>query len=85
MPPSNHPALEIRNTTSSVLEIMVEAYPDRYLLRPGEEMAVEADPDGAPFTVYPCDGGLQIYPGNTAGAVVTINDMLAEPDWDTPI
>lgn len=80
-----HPPLEIRNTTSSVLEIMVEVYPDRYLLQPGEEMVIVADPDGVPFTINPYDGGLQIYPGNTAGAVVTINGVRAESDWETKV
>jgi hypothetical protein len=77
------PPLEIRNTTASVLEIMVEIYPDRYLLRPGDLMVIEADSDGVPFTINPYDGGLQIYPGNTAGAAVTINGVRAEPDWET--
>ena len=62
---------------------MVEVYPDRYLLQPGEEMVIEADPSGVPFTIIPYDGGLQIYPGNTAGAVVTINGARAESDWKT--
>lgn len=66
-----------------VLEVMVEVHPDRYLLRPGDLMVVEADPEGAPFTINACDGTLQIYPGNTAGAAVTINGVRAEPDWET--
>jgi len=64
---------------------MIEAYPDRYLLRPGEEMVIEGDPSGAPFTINPYDGGLQIYPGNTVGAVVTINGVQTEPDWETKV
>lgn len=77
--------LEIRNTTSSALEIMVEMYPDRYLLQPGEEMVIEANLKGAPFSINPYDGGLQIYPGNDVGPPVTINGVRAEPDWETKI
>jgi hypothetical protein len=78
------PPLEIVNTTNTVLEISVEVYPDRYLLHPGDVMAIEADPDGAPFSIHPFVGGLQIFAGNTAGAVVTINGHRAEPDWSKP-
>ena len=62
---------------------MVEVYPDRYLLKPNDERVIEADPDGVPFTINPYVGGLQIYPGNTAGAAVAINGVRAEPDWKT--
>jgi len=79
------PPLKIRNTTSSVLEIMVELYPDRYLLQPGDEMVIEADPTGAAFDILPFDGGLQIYAGNTAGAAVAINGARVEPDWETKL
>jgi hypothetical protein len=83
--PIQPPPLEIRNATSSVLEIQVEILPERYLLKPGDKMAIEADPDGVPFTVVVYDGSLQIYPGNTYSAVVTINGAQAEPDWDTKV
>ncbi|HZZ89654.1 MAG TPA: hypothetical protein VFE13_15110 [Caulobacteraceae bacterium] len=63
---------------------MVEVNPDRCLLQPGDRMVIEANPTGAPFTVCPYDdGSLQIHPGNTAGAVVTINGVRVEPDWET--
>ena len=75
--------LEIRNATSSVLEITVEIYPDRYLLQPDHEMVIEANLDGAPFTIIAFEGGLQIYPGNDAGPPVTIKGVRAEPDWET--
>jgi len=64
---------------------MVEVHPDRYLVKPGEVMVIEADPSGVPFTINPYEGGLQIYPGNTAGAIVRINGVQAEPDWETKI
>ena len=83
--PIQPPSLEINNTTSLVLEIMIEAYPDRYLLRPGDRMVVEADPNGVPFTINLYEGSLQIYPGNTAGAIVTINGVKVEPDWETKV
>jgi hypothetical protein len=75
--------LEIRNTTSLVLEVQVELYPDRYLLQPGDEMVIEAELDGAPFAINPYDGGLQIYPGNDCGPPVTINGVPAKSDWVT--
>ena len=46
-------------------------------------MVIEADPNGVPFSINLYEGGLQIYPGNTAGAVVTINGVKVEPDWET--
>ena len=64
---------------------MVEVNPDRYLLQPGDKMEIEADPEGVPFTICPFEGGLQIYPGNTAGAIVSINGVRVEPDWTTEI
>jgi hypothetical protein len=79
------PPLVIVNSTDAVMEISVEIYPDRYLLKPGEEMTIEADPSGVPFTIQPFEGGLQVYPGNTAGAAVTINGKPVQPDWDTPV
>jgi hypothetical protein len=83
--PIQPPPLEINNTTSLVLEIMIEAYPDRYLLRPGDRMVIEADPKGVPFAINLYEGGLQIYPGNTAEAVVTINGVKVEPDWEIKV
>jgi hypothetical protein len=83
VPRQTYAPLEIKNERSSILEIMVEVYPDRYLLRPGERMAIEADPDGSPFMIYAYDDGLQVFPGNTAGAAVTIDGLPVEPDWDT--
>lgn len=77
--------LEIENKTSSILVIMVEFYPDRYLLRPEEKMVISADLGGAPFSITPFDGGMQIYPGNDAGCPVTINGVLVKPDWKTKI
>ena len=77
--------LEIQNTTSSVLEIMVEIIPDRYLLQPGDKLVIDADIGGAPFAIYPYDGGMQIYPGNDVGPPVTINGVRVEPDWETKI
>jgi hypothetical protein len=85
MADSNPPRkLEICNKTSASLEIMVEVYPDRYVLKPGEEMVIEADLSGAPFTVNVYEGSLQVYPGNDCGPPVTINGEAAEPDWETP-
>jgi hypothetical protein len=83
--PTQPPPLEIKNSTSSVLEIFVEMLSERYLLKPGDEMSIEADPNGVAFTVVAYDGSLQIYPGNTLSAVVTINGSQVEPDWDAKV
>jgi hypothetical protein len=83
--PSPADRLEIRNTTAATLEVMVEVYPDRYLLRPGNEMVIEARLGGSPFTINPYEGGLQIYPGDDCGCPVTINGAPVEPDWETPL
>lgn len=77
--------LEIENTTSSVLEIMIELNPDRYLVQPGDRMVIDADLDGAPFSISLYDGGINIYPGNDTGCPVTINGISVEPDWETKI
>jgi hypothetical protein len=77
--------LEIRNATTAVLEVTVELYPDRYLLQPGDEMVIEADLSGAPFSIVPHNGGLQVYPGNDCGPPVKINGIPAESDWTTEI
>lgn len=77
--------LEIENKTSSVLEVMIELNPDRYLLQPTERMVISAELGGAPFTVMPFDGGIQIYPGNDSACPVTINGVPAQPDWKTKV
>ncbi|MGP1281527.1 MAG: hypothetical protein ACTS1X_01000 [Parasphingopyxis sp.] len=77
--------LEIMNTTSSILEVMVELNPDRYLLQPNDVMVIQAKLRGAPFSVTLFEGGLQIYPGNDCGPPVTINGEPAQPDWTTEI
>jgi hypothetical protein len=77
--------LEIQNKTSSVLEVMVEVYPDRYLLQPDDKMVISADLGGAPFTVIAFDGGMQIYPGYDAGCPVTINGVPVQPDWESKV
>lgn len=77
-------SLEIENATSGVLEIMVEIYPDRYVLQPGDKMVIEAVLGFSPFVVNPFDGGMQIYPGNCVNdAIVSINGVVVEPDWST--
>jgi len=74
------PRLHIKNMTSAVIEVMVEVYPDRYLLRPNEEMQIEPDPTGAPFEIHLHEGGPNIFPGSTAGALVTIDGVQVEPN-----
>jgi hypothetical protein len=60
---------------------MVEITPDRYVLRPGDNMEIEADLSGAPFDITPYSGGVQIYPGKAVSSVVRINGEVVEPDW----
>lgn len=73
------------NATSITLEIMVEPNPDRYLLKPNEEMTIEAEYDDGqePFAVNVYDGGLTVYPA-VWPLNVWIDGILAEPDWVSP-
>ena len=71
--------LEIENSTSSILQVSVEMYADRYLLNPRDIMVIEADIGSAPYTVVVHDRGVQVYPGNDCGPPVTINGVPAEP------
>jgi len=80
----NAQQLVLHKPGPDLLEIMVEMIPDRYVLRPSDEMVIEAELDGAPFDITPYNGGLQIYPGNAFDPAVTINGMPVEADWDTP-
>ncbi|HEX5184374.1 MAG TPA: hypothetical protein VFW19_14650 [Allosphingosinicella sp.] len=77
--------LEIENVTTSILEIMVEIRPKRYLLNPGDKMLIEAELNGVPFSVAVYEGGLQIYAGNDVDPPVKINGVPVKPDWDTKI
>jgi hypothetical protein len=86
MPETNQrQKFEITNEQSTILEIMIEPYPDRYILRPGDKMVFEADLGGAPLTINTFDGGMQIYAGWESEFRVTINDVAVEPDWTTII
>jgi hypothetical protein len=80
------PALILYNDKSNPypLEIMIEMNPNRYVLPPGSEMEIQADPAGGSFVVTPYEGGLQIHAGNIFDPVVTIDGAAVEADWGTP-
>jgi len=71
--------LIVQNDGPSILEIMVEMNPDRYVLSPGDRMEISAALNGAPFHINAYAGGLQIYPGNDVGPPVKINGIPAKP------
>ena len=70
------------NKTSRDMEVYVEAYPDRYRLKPNDEMHITYDHDGDGYglhTITHDDGGLQIYLEEFDTAVVTVNGKIAKP------
>jgi hypothetical protein len=70
------------NKTSRVMDVYVEAYPDRYRLKPNDEMHITYEREGEGYglhTIIHDHGGLQLYLDNFDTAVVTINGKLAEP------
>lgn len=83
--PGPHQHLVLSNAGTRPLEVMIEVYPNRYVLQPRAEMVIEACLDGARFdiTVYP--DGLQIYAGNDIDPKVTIDGAAVDPDWHTPV
>jgi hypothetical protein len=82
--PKRSDQLVVRNDTAGPFEVMVEVYPDRYVLQPGDRMVIKAATEGAPFDLAFYDGGVQIYPGNDCDPPVIINGSAAQPDWDSP-
>jgi hypothetical protein len=76
--------LTIENGGSEALAIYVEMSPDRYVLQPGEVLKISAQLGGASISIIHGDESVTVYAGNDIDPVVTINDVLAEPDWSTP-
>ena len=69
------------NKTSRDIEVYVEAYPDRYVLKPNDELHITYDHEGdgaGLHTIIHEDGGLQIYLEEFDSAVVTINGKIAK-------
>lgn len=81
--------LELCNKQDRALEVMVEPYPDRYVLQPGDTMLLTASAEDAlgtnGFTINAYDGSIQIYADWDAEPVVLVNGWPAEPDWKTPV
>ncbi|MCL6249481.1 hypothetical protein M3P36_00255 [Altererythrobacter sp. KTW20L] len=75
--------MTIKNGGSEALAVYIEMSPDRYVLQPGEVMKISALLGGAPLSVIPGDTSVTVYAGNDSDPVVTINDELAKPDWNT--
>lgn len=72
------------NSTGKDLEVYIEVFPDRYLLKPGDVMQISYDHDGAGYGLHTHvhADGLQIYLDNFDTAVVTINGQPVEPWGD---
>jgi hypothetical protein len=83
-PPVPAQKLVVNNAGTEPLEIMIEVYPDRYVLRPGSKMVIEADLEGEPIDITPYPNGLQIYAGNDSDPIVSIDGKTVGPDWNTP-
>ncbi|WP_131803790.1 hypothetical protein [Methylorubrum salsuginis] len=76
--------IEITNYTNKTLEVYIEIRPDRYLLKPGELMVINANLEGAPYSIGYCEGSVQVYAGMDFDPEVTINGIAADSDWETP-
>ncbi len=76
--------IEIENSTSAPLEVMIEMNPDRYVLQPEDKMVIHAHPEAGALGLAFFDGGVQIYLGWDSGPTVSINGQIVEPDWETP-
>lgn len=74
-----------RNKLSVPLEIMVEPIPDRYVLKPHQQIEIEVEyPTGhPPFEVDVYEGGLCISVAMCCTGV-WIDGQPAQPDWDAP-
>ena len=76
--------LVLNNAGNEPLEVMIEVYPNRYVLQPGAKMVIEADLEGERIAITPYLNGLQIYAGNDIDPLVWIDGVSVDPDWDTP-
>jgi hypothetical protein len=63
------------------LEVYVEMYPDRYVLKSGDVMRISYQHDGEGYGLHTLiwDNGLQIYCETFDTAEVTINGEAVEP------
>jgi hypothetical protein len=80
---NSNQSLAINNNEIELLEIMIEVWPNRYVLQPNEKMIIEGDIDGLLIDIIPYHLGLQIYFGNCFDPKVTIDGIIVEPDWET--
>jgi hypothetical protein len=86
--PSSKQKLAVTNESEQTIEVMAEMIPNRYLLKPKDELILVADVEGAPrnegFSVNVYDGGLQIYAAWDIEPEAYINGEAAKADWVTP-
>jgi len=63
------------------LQVDVELFPDRYVLKPGDVMEITYDHSGEGYGLHTIvwEGALQIYLREFDTAVVTINGKQIEP------
>lgn len=77
---------EITNKCDYAVEVMVEPFPDRYILRQDDEMRLQMrTKSGTGLTINLYDRNVQIYCGWETEPEVRINGEIAEPDWETPL
>ena len=83
-PSSPRQKLVVNSGGTQPLEVMVEVYPNRYVLQPGAKMVIDADLEGEPIDITHYLNGLQIYAGNDCDPVVSIDGAIVDSDWDAP-
>jgi hypothetical protein len=73
-----------RNDSSHEIEVYVEAWPDRYVLQPKDELTIETELSNTadPFYVVVTERGLQVYPGGGTAENAWLNGEPAEQNWD---
>jgi hypothetical protein len=95
MTPSDEPTpatkqkLELCNESTRTIEVMVEMTPERYILRPKDQLVLIAEAQDVPrvegFTLNFYDGGVQIYAAWDGQPSAYINGQPAEADYTTEV
>jgi hypothetical protein len=73
-----------RNDSGKEIEVGIEMWPEKYLLKPGDEILIEAEmrsSDSEVFNVAVTETGLQIYPNIGVPSQVWLNGYPAEENW----
>jgi hypothetical protein len=69
------------NKTDKDITVLVEIYPDQYILKPNDVMNIAYDHESAGYGLHTIiyDGGLTIYLDHFDTAVATINGERVQP------